>query len=590
MKIRIYYESVEQLCHFFESGLERGTDSIGKSIETKRISFGNGGAYGRNLAPIFSWKDPDLLVTTLVEGVEYPLLLVEFSMSSYTEDHEMQRFDGQITAARGDCTFLKISSTKKESPSDHGGNTGFDHAKTYAEIHDQFGHYQYHVEWPLKDEESTILKMMDRWPSCPPHTETFIQFMRTFVVALESASWDTDFDWPTHFDDVAREHGFAEWHEAVDKADRDDPREYDTSRRWWDPDERRLHHKIARLARNFDPDGGMIPYHRLLSDTLVTHFKFSADSGTFNNLATEEELYRRFEEGEVTTPADYADSLADAISFEEDFREHVDLSGNSADLSEFLNGQFDDLPSCWRLLFLYSEEHRLLDGHRNEVFTFTWDSFDRDPFASFQTHSDGRAASPLRTRKGVSEDFVTYASLEVYRENGFTPIATSYPGAQSDKPILPDFEKGGRGQRRTYPDAVAVGDDSSLCLQESKGYEPPSVMEKEIQKLHRFRTDDDYIEALKEYINHYGLDTSLDDLRLGYAFWDKMGKGTPKERGVKNYEQLDYCIWINHSETKWLIEVYSDDLGFDQREGPLNLPETFEVVGHSDQNLSLDTF
>ena len=55
-------------------------------------------SFSKKIAPIIYWKDPDILISLVKDDVEHPLVLLEFSTAVFTEDHELQRFDGMLTA------------------------------------------------------------------------------------------------------------------------------------------------------------------------------------------------------------------------------------------------------------------------------------------------------------------------------------------------------------------------------------------------------------------------------------------------------------------------------------------------------------
>ena len=134
-EIRIYFESVEQANHFMKPTIKNSLKRINIDVPIKLVKLkGKYLYYSQKIAKIIYWKDPDILISIIVDNEELPLLLIEFSNAVFTEDHELQRFDGLIAAAENDCIFVKISPLQKESPSDHGGNVEFDFMKPYALI------------------------------------------------------------------------------------------------------------------------------------------------------------------------------------------------------------------------------------------------------------------------------------------------------------------------------------------------------------------------------------------------------------------------------------------------------------------------
>ena len=103
-EIRIYYESYEQALHFIKPSLYIYKNIpillIKKSKNYKKYSF--------NLAPIVFWKDQDILISIISNGIEYPIIAVEFSTAVFTEDHELQRSDSLASALENNCLVSRI--------------------------------------------------------------------------------------------------------------------------------------------------------------------------------------------------------------------------------------------------------------------------------------------------------------------------------------------------------------------------------------------------------------------------------------------------------------------------------------------------
>ena len=138
-EIRIYYESIEQAQNYVRPLIDK--ELKGSKIKTKLIKLKKDYRnYSKNIAPLIYWKDPDILITAIYKGMEYPIVMLEFSTAVFTEDHELQRFDGLAVAAQNNCIYVKISPLSKRSQSgDHGGKTDFDALGPYAIILKKFG-------------------------------------------------------------------------------------------------------------------------------------------------------------------------------------------------------------------------------------------------------------------------------------------------------------------------------------------------------------------------------------------------------------------------------------------------------------------
>lgn len=109
-EIRIYYESIEQGANYIKPIIENSLRKNKLNVDVKLIRLkGSYSYYSQKVAPIIFWKDPDILITSVIDDVEYPLLLIEFSNAVFTEDHELQRFDGLVASAKNNCVYVKIS-------------------------------------------------------------------------------------------------------------------------------------------------------------------------------------------------------------------------------------------------------------------------------------------------------------------------------------------------------------------------------------------------------------------------------------------------------------------------------------------------
>ena len=163
-EIRIYYESLEQGANYIKPLIDKSLGN--KKVKVNLINLkGSYKYYSRNIAPIIFWKDPDILLTAVFDGIEYPIVLLEFSNAVFTEDHELQRFDGLVAAAENNCIYAKISPLTKQSASAHGGNINFDYIGPFSLIHKKFQKRFYHFDWEC--DKKGIVLVDDKYLSCP---------------------------------------------------------------------------------------------------------------------------------------------------------------------------------------------------------------------------------------------------------------------------------------------------------------------------------------------------------------------------------------------------------------------------------------
>jgi hypothetical protein len=75
-EIRIYYESLEQGANFILPILNGFIAKHGLKLDTKLIKLKKShGNYAKEIDPIIFWKDPDILISIVKNGKEYPLII-----------------------------------------------------------------------------------------------------------------------------------------------------------------------------------------------------------------------------------------------------------------------------------------------------------------------------------------------------------------------------------------------------------------------------------------------------------------------------------------------------------------------------------
>src|SRR3989344_6688978 len=173
-EIRIYYGSLEQAYNYITPILKKSLK--GKEIKLIKLKKGYT-SFSKMVAPLIYWKDPDILITMVKNNKEIPLVMIEFSNAVFTEDHELQRFDGLVAAAKNNCLYVKISPLGKLSQSgEHGGNIKFNAVEPYAAILKKFGLTFYHFDWKCDSKGDLIVD--DEFLSCPKDIKDFELFLK----------------------------------------------------------------------------------------------------------------------------------------------------------------------------------------------------------------------------------------------------------------------------------------------------------------------------------------------------------------------------------------------------------------------------
>lgn len=237
---------------------------MGKDITIRMVKLsGDYESYAKSLAPIVFWKEVDAMITLVEDGDEHPLILLEFSTAVFTEDHELQRFDGLVAAAKNNCIYVKISPSSKTSPSQHGGNINFDFAGPYSLILRKWGKIFFHFDW--KCNENGVVQVQENFTSCPKPIEEFdLLVNRVFSEILTkgfSENWAEGV-----YNKLLSNRNFEEWMNRLKNTPETDLTSLNTSRtRWLRKDDilgaEALELKLNRFGHAMDPERGMLAYY-----------------------------------------------------------------------------------------------------------------------------------------------------------------------------------------------------------------------------------------------------------------------------------------------------------------------------------------
>ncbi|NOX16890.1 MAG: hypothetical protein GXO87_01220, partial [Chlorobi bacterium] len=159
----------------------------------------------------------------------------------------------------------------------------------------------------------------------------------------------------------------------------------------------------------------------------------------------------------------------------------------------------------------------------------------------------------------------------VFSENKINVISVSYPGAQSDMPILPDKDAG-RKQERIYLDVIGVK-SKKLIFQENKGKFTVASVTKDVEKISLFKTDTNYKKAIITFTKENSL--NIEQTIIGVGF----GESVKMDLLKVNLDKVDYFLIISKNLENWKIYSNLDKTSdvFNQKSGKIILPKTYEV-------------
>jgi hypothetical protein len=179
----------------------------------------------------------------------------------------------------------------------------------------------------------------------------------------------------------------------------------------------------------------------------------------------------------------------------------------------------------------------------------------------------------------VDEDEVTYSIVhKVLIPNGFQIVSVSYPGSQGGGAVLPNPELG-KAQPREYPDVIALPPENSdidVVLNESKGMFSKSQVEKDVEKILRYKTDDNLKEALKETLfvaQVIDKNKELKNIVIGVAFGVKNGTTTDWKP-----DNVDFIFRITN-RNEWAIGIFKQGMRdlIKKIEGKTNFPIVYKL-------------
>lgn len=579
-EIRIYYECLEQTNHFVRTVIDRTFKDIPLKLIRLKKNFN---MYGQRLAKIIYWKDPDVLITIVSGKKEYPLIFIEFSNAVFTEDHELQRFDGLVASAENDCIYVKISPIAKKSLSDHGGNTDFDYLNSFALILQKYGKLFFHFDWNV--DEKGVVEVQKEYLSCPNKDENFDLFISTVLNHMKLKDYSNI--WQEEINKTLLQNTFfSRWVESLEHIKFEKHEELNSSRTLWIKNSQEfgknfLELKLNRFGHAMDPERGMLSYYGTMLPKVISKMRFFEDNKSwYKDIQTEEKITSYIQENGLKKAKDFlycfilGSGLHNNGAFKKIFDKFKENKENllEIDVSDFLNNHFLGLNKALRTIFKYSQSFYIDNNNGEKKVILKWEKFNR-----LKEFNKLPEVTPIEKLSSLDEDLITYATIhDILIPNGYKIMAASYPGSQADRVIL--IEPGtGRKQKRKYLDIISYLPDKKVTtMQESKGEYSKSPIQKEISEISKYKTDKYYKEALKKFQARFEKESIESVLKIGVGFWSSP---TFKMERMKDLDlkELDYFVYISRDMKKWNIWRTGNTDIFKNNEGEVKLPELYEI-------------
>ncbi len=594
-EVRIYYECLEQGYHYIFPIVNKivPANKIKLVKRPKKHTQFESGA----LKSIMLLTTPDILITAVKNGVEYPLINIEFSEAVTTEDHELQRTYGAVASFLSDLFYIKISGNK-ESDKVFGGAeyNPFSTPKILIEKHNYYGYII--AEWSIEKENKYNLLRNKNYPSCPPDIEILKDAIQISILSFNENHNDwysnavkslrTKKSYQKYIENVNKATGAEEllnsWKEREERNTNLNRLRYFVRKDW-------ISAKINRFSHAMDPDRGILTF---------ISFVFSDDYKIFGtyalvrqrgseviksdltdikdlNIKLQEALYKdsggipNWFAQELIQIVKSARSLNETINFQPVWKKHKDKIAENkviSTLAYFLDGMFlnhNGIKLVW-------DRKKLLANSKGKFVELL--------AKSYLSKSYSAAQSLILETNEVDEDEVTYTiAHKVLIPNGFKIVSISYPGSQGGGAVLPEPDLG-KGQPRQYPDIIALppkkSKNTDVILNESKGMFSKSSVEKDTEKILKYKTDKNLQRALAETLLVAQVIDKNDKIRniiIGIAFGVKSNTLTTWKPN-----DVDFIFRIT-DRNKWAIGIFNQTLRglIPVIEGETNFPKVYKL-------------
>jgi len=604
-QIRIYYECLEQGENYIKPIIEGVIDKEVVDIILVKRPKTSKDLNGGSIAAIQTMTTPDVLITGIANDKEYPLVLIEFTEAVTTEDHELQRTYGAVAAYLSGAYYLKLAG-EKLSEKEFGG-AKYNPFSTPKIFIDEVGYEGYIIaDWKTEEGNKYTLQRNLKYPSCPPD----IAILTTTLQNAVSAFVRSEKEW---FDrslaELKNNQSYQAYRKQVDSATgAKELLEAWGNRRSGNLNKLRyfvkpnfVAAKINRFSHAMDPDRGILTFISFLfSETRQvfgiyalrrTSMRLKVDIDSISTMRTQLKsaldkdredggsITKWFEELLIDT-AQKATTLTDSIDVTDILLQNQnELLKNKVvfTIAYFLDGIYinhNGICLKW--------DKRKLVGSTSKNFLPAFSAY-------FGFSSYTKPMSIIEVANEVDEDEVTYTIVhKVLIPNGFKIVSVSYPGSQGGGAILPNPALG-KAQPREYPDVIALPPIHSkidVLLNESKGMFSQSGVKEDIEKVLRYKTDNDLKAALKETLfvaQVIDKHKQLKNIVIGVAFGAKGGVSTDWDPG-----SVDFIFRITNRD-KWAIGIFNQEMRdlIKKIEGETHFPGVYKLALVENNQLAL---
>jgi len=604
-QIRIYYECLEQAENYIRPIIEKVIDKkvVGVVLvkRPKTVKDLNNGS----IAAIQTMTTPDALITGIANGKEYPLVLIEFTEAVTTEDHELQRTYGAVAAYLSGAYYLKLAG-EKYSEKEFGG-AKYNPFSTSRIFIDEVRYEGYIIaDWKTEKGNKYTLQRNSKYPSCPPDIAIFTATLQKAVFAFVSS----EKDWFSNsLSELKKDKSYQIYRKQVDMA----TGTKELLEVWGNRKSGNLNKlryfvkpnfvaaKINRFSHAMDPDRGILTFISFLFSETRQVFGIYAlvrprgndqmkeDLTNLDILRQKLDIALEMDKGglpewlieEFKKVSQNAKSLTDVINFQLVWEKHkAKITENKVvmTLAYFLDGMYLN----YNGICLKWDKRKLVNSTNKNFLP---------AFSAYFGFSNYTEPTPIiEVANEVDEDEVTYTIVhKVLIPNDFQIVSVSYPGSQGGGAILPNPELG-KAQPREYPDVIALPPTHSkidVVLNESKGMFSKSSVEKDLEKILRYKTDSKLKTALKETLfvaQVIDKNKQLKNIVIGVAFGVKSNTTTDWRP-----DNVDFIFRITN-RNEWAIGIFKQEMRnlIKKIEGKTSFPTVHKLSKEKDIQLKFE--
>jgi len=600
-EIRIYYECLEQANDYILPILQQVANDKVNFTLVKRPR--NPKQLKGVMSAIQSLTTPDILLTGIDKNIEYPLALLEFTEAVTTEDHELQRTYGAVASYLANMFYVKISG-HKQSEKVFGG-AEYNPYSTPKILIEKLNFEGFIIaEWKTEGNEYTLERSFEL-PACPPQIPILTDTLQSIVKAFISNTNDWYLNsleilkqtksYKTYYKEiensVSSQDLLKTWKEREDRNNNLNKLRYFVRKDW-------VGAKINRFSHAMDPDRGILTFISFVFSKTHSIYGIYAlvrprstdelkdEMTSLNSLKLK--LNAALEKDEGGIPQWFVDELKNIVKTAKSINEEINFQPiwdkNKTKIAEnkvvmtiayFLDGMYlnhNGIKLVW-------DRYKMLGNAKSDFLELLKKRFDFTKFV---------APTPTEIIENeVDEDEVTYTiAHRLLIPNKFRIVSISYPGSQGGGAILPEPEKG-KAQPREYPDIIALTPEkyksTDVILNESKGMFNQREVEKDTQKILRYKTDKNLQKALNETLvvaQVIDENDKIQSIIIGVAFGVKSNTPTTWKP-----DEVDFIFRIVDREN-WAIGIFNQKLRdiIKKIEGKTNFPTVYKITNKIIEN------